>query len=177
MATIAAWKYFKHQTEWKAYLQDLVSHNDTALARAIVLIDNYQTEPERQAKESTEDNDVGWTKQDAKDMGEIADKVRNGIPLSKGELAKSRNKMKKYWRQLMLISQQQQERHHQQELAEIKEQEEQTRLQRERQFREYNKVLYECAENGKQCECGICDECPVTRGLQMRLQLGDTNEE
>lgn len=173
---VAAWKYFTHQTEWKAYLQDLVSSNDKALLRSIVLIDNLQTEPERQAKESTEDNNVGWTKQDAKDMGEIADKVRSGEQLTKGEWAKSRNKMKKYWKQLMMISKRQQEENERQQLAEIQEQQEQERMARELQFKEYNKILYECSENGKQCEYGICDECPVTRGLQMRFQLGVSDD-
>lgn len=118
---IAAWRYFTHQTEWKAYLQDLVSQNDTALLRSIILIDNLQTEPERKAKESVEDNNVGWTKQDAKEMGEIADKIRNREQLSKGELAKSRNKMKKYWKQLMVISKRQQTENEMQQLAEIQE--------------------------------------------------------
>lgn len=173
---IAAWRYFTHQTEWKAYLQDLVSQNDTALLRSIILIDNLQTEPERKAKESVEDNNVGWTKQDAKEMGEIADKIRNREQLSKGELAKSRNKMKKYWKQLMVISKWQRTENEMQQLAEIQEQKEQERISREEQFREYSRALQECSENGKPCEYGICDECPVTRGLQMRLQLGGTNE-
>lgn len=173
---IAAWRYFTHQTEWKAYLQDLVSQNDTALLRSIILIDNLQTEPERKARESVEDNNVGWTKQDAKEMGEIADKIRNREQLSKCELAKSRNKMKKYWKQLMVISKRQQTENEMQQLAEIQEQKEQERISREEQFREYSRALQECSENGKPCEYGICDECPVTRGLQMRLQLGGTNE-
>lgn len=174
--SVAAWKYFTHQTEWKAYLQDLVSQNDTALLRSIVLIDNMQTEPERQTKESIDDNNVGWTKQDAKEMGNIADKVRKGEQLTKGEWAKSRNKMKKYWKQLMQISKQQQVDSKRQQLAEQHKQEEQERISREEQFRQYNRILYECSENGKACEYGICDECPVTRGLQMRLQLGEINE-
>lgn len=173
---IAAWRYFTHQTEWKAYLQDLVSQNDSALLRSIVLIDNLQTEPERKARESTEDNNVGWTKQDAKEMGDIADKVRKGEQLTKGEWAKSRNKMKKYWKQLMQISKQQQAENERQQLAEQQEQKEQERISREEQFRQYSRALQECSESGKACEYGICDECPVTRGLQMRLQLGGTNE-
>lgn len=168
---VAAWKYFTHQTEWKAYLQDLVSQNDTALLKSIVLIDNLQTEPERNARESTEDNNVGWTKQDAKEMGDIADKVRKGEQLTKGEWAKSRNKMKKYWKQLMQISKQQQAESERKQLAEQQKQKEWERVSREEQFRQYSRALRECSENGKACEYGICDECPVTRGLQMRLRL------
>lgn len=161
---VAGWMYFTHQTEWKAYLQDLVSYNDQALLSSIVIIDSMQTETERKAKESTEDNSVGWTKQDAKDMGEIADKVRKQEALTEGELAKSRNKMRKYWKQLMMVS----IRQHggiQQSAAnkQIK-----TTSQRD-QFRQHNAALYECSEHGKACGYGICDECPVTQGLQIRL--------
>lgn len=177
---VAAWKYFTHQTEWKAYLQDLVSQNDIALLRSIVLIDNLQTEPERQARESVEDNNVGWTKQDAKEMGDIADKVRKGEQLTEGELAKSRNKMKKYWKQLMFISQKNAKQKEEAKQQKINEESEKVMLyikkERERQFRDSIRAMEECSENGKACEYGICDECPVTRGLQMRLQLGGTND-
>ena len=167
-----AWKFFTTQAQWKAYLQDLLSRNDTAVVKAIVCIDNRQTEPERSQGVSTEENGVGWTKHDAKEMGEFAKRIRNNEPLTKGELAKCRNKMKKYWKQLMDVSKQQ--------LAEKEAQEEATRkrLQTE-QFEEALEAIRKCSEEGIACEYGICDECPLTKGYQMRLGLGmeDRDEE
>lgn len=174
---VQAWRYFTTQVEWKRYLQDLLESNDAVVVKAILAVDSYQTEPERQAKESVEDNNVGWTKHDAKEMGELADKIRAGEQLSVGEMAKSRNKMKKYWRQLMLVSKRQME-------AEQKKAEEFAHQQQKiidqqvlRVFRENIRAMIECSEKGKPCDYGICDECPVTRGLQLRLMLGGTDDQ
>lgn len=153
----AGWKYFTTQQQWKNYLQDLVCEDNVALLRAIVLIDNWQTEPERKAGESTEENNVGWSKYDAKEMGAIAEKIRKCEPLEPGEVAKSRNKMKKYWKQLILISQEQQKR-----LTADQQAEAQKKVALER-FKKYTEVLRACKEDGIACEFGICDECPVTR--------------
>ena len=170
---IAGWQYFTTQKQWEAYLKDLVRTNDKALLTAIVRIDDRQTEEERAIGESTEDNLVGWTKWDAKEMGDIAQKIKRGEPLTIGELAKSRNKMQKYWKQLMYISKQQQE-----EKAKKRALEEEERINKEVQveneknkelFRQHNEMLRCCAEDGKACEYGICDECPVTQGFQMRM--------
>lgn len=173
---IAGWQYFTTQKQWEAYLKDLVRTNDKALLRAIVLIDNRQTEEERAKGESTEDNFVGWTKWDAKEMGDIAHKIKRGEPLTIGELAKSRNKMQKYWKQLMYISKQQQE---EKAKAEALEQEkklaEEARVveaqneESKERFKQHNETLRRCAEAGVACGYGICDECPVTQGFQMRM--------
>lgn len=175
MAT-AGWQYFTTQKQWEAYLKDLLKTNDKALLRAIVLIYDNQTDEEKYKGESVEDNNVGFTKWDAKEMGDIARKLKRGEPLTTGELAKSRNKMQKYWKQLMHISKRQQEQKAKTEaealeqklaeearLAEIED-----RVGRE-QFEQHNEMLRRCAEEGIACSYGICDECPVTQGLQMRM--------
>ena len=100
------WSYFTTQKQWKLYLQDLLEYSDRAVKMAILCIDDLQTETEKAAKQTIDENEVGWTKYDAEEMGLIAFKVRNGIDLTNGEFAKSRNKMKKYWKQLMYISKQ-----------------------------------------------------------------------
>lgn len=173
---IAGWMYFTHQTEWKAYLQDLVSQNDKALLRSIVLIDNLQTETERQTGESVEDNNVGWTKQDAKEMGSIAEKVRKGGRLTEGELAKSRNKMKKYWKQLMEISKRQQ--------AEKGADSEHNQVESDHIFVEDSSGQYSinlgrrtCCDEGKNCEYGICGECMASNGVQIRINLSNGYQE
>lgn len=158
------WKYFTKESEWKAYLQDLVKKSDKACCKAIVLIDGWQTELEKQQQESTEENGVGWSKYDAKEMGALADKIRKNEQLTEGELAKAKNKMQKYWKQLMYISKRQQEQRE-------KQQAEQLRQQKQKQFKESLEVIRRCAEENKMCEYGICDECPLTRGYQMRTAL------
>ena len=168
-----AWKYFTKQSEWKAYLQQLVATNDVACLKAIVCIDNRQTELERYQGESVEDNGIGWTKNDANEMGRLASKIRQNVALTKAEMAKSRNKMKKYWKQLMDISKQQMEQKEQQELAraeaEAEEKLKQEFEQRKLIFEQTLDIIQKCSEEGIACEFGICDECPVTQGYQLRF--------
>lgn len=175
---VAGWKYFTTMKQWERYLKDLLKANDKALLKAIVLIYDSQTSEEQAKGQSIEDNAIGFTKVDAEDMGAIARKIKRGEQLTKGELAKSRNKMGKYWKQLMVISKEQQraqEAREQQELNEKLAKEEiearEQDAQAQQMFREHNEVLRRCAEEGVACSYGICDECPVTQGLQMRLYV------
>lgn len=177
---MAAWEYFTSQKQWEAYLKDLLKTNDKALLKAIVLVYDNQTPEEKDKGESIEDNCIGFSKIDAKEMGDIARKIKANKALTKGELDKSRNKMQKYWKQLMIIGKQKAEskrkaaeaeelRKAEEEAIALK-QHEQERLQR---FREYHEVLRRCAEGGIACEHGICDECPITTGFQLKLDLGE----
>lgn len=171
---MSVWERFTSRKQWETYLKDLVATNDKALKRAIVLIYNNQTEEEKSKEESFEDNLSGFSKIDAKEMGEIARKILKGRELTDGEIFKSRNKMKKYWRQLMLISKKQardkkvrEQVREQMELESKIDEERSTRLDL---FREYNEALRRCVEEGISCEYGICDECPVMTGFQMRMK-------
>ena len=163
---MAAWEYFTSQKQWEAYLKDLLKTNDKALLRAIVLIYDNQTPEEKDKGESIEDNCIGFSKIDAKEMGDIARKIKANKALTKGELAKSRNKMQKYWKQLMIISKKQAEaKMAEEELATQKENAE--KLER---FRQDIETLRKCSEEGISCEYGICDECPITTGFQLRFK-------
>ena len=165
---MAAWEYFTSQKQWEAYLKDLLKTNDKALLRAIVLVyDN----------ESIEDNCIGFSKIDAKEMGDIARKIKANKALTKGELAKSRNKMQKYWKQLMIISKKQAEAKKLQEQKELEAKlaEEELAAQKEdaeklERFRQDIETLRKCSEEGISCEYGICDECPITTGFQLRFK-------
>ena len=173
---IAGWQYFTTQKQWEAYLKDLMRTNNKALLKAIVLIHDRQTEEEKAKGESTEDNFVGWTKWDAKEMGDIAKKIKREEPLTIGELAKSRNKMCKYWKQLMYISKQQQAIKNSQEPKALEQKGLQINTSEEQQLKEEHfrtslETMRRCAEEGIACEYGICDECPVTQGFQMRMIL------
>lgn len=175
----AAWKFFTTQKQWRLYLQDLVKTNDTALLRAIVLIYNNQTYEEKQSHEAKDENNIGFTKHDAKEMSEIAEKIIKGEQLTAGELAKSRNKMTKYWHQLMDISlRQQKEQESASKQPEPKKVEEPEQVAPEpdrdkvEQFKSFTEAMRKCSEDGIACEYGICDECPVVTGLQMRINVG-----
>lgn len=101
------WESFTNQKQWESYLKNLVKINDKALYKSIILIYEMQTDKERYIGESKEENGIGFTKVDAKEMSDIAKKIKQGNELTSGEIAKSRNKMQKYWKQLMIISKRQ----------------------------------------------------------------------
>ena len=168
---MAAWEYFTSQKQWEAYLKDLLKTNDKALLRAIILIYDNQTSEEKDKGESIEDNCIGFSKIDAKEMGDIARKIKANKALTKGELAKSRNKMQKYWKQLMIISKKQAEAKKLQEQKELEAQKEAIKkFERLRRFRHDIETLRKCSEEGISCEYGICDECPITTGFQLRFK-------
>lgn len=169
------WEYFTSEKQWEGYLKDLLRENDNAVRKAIMLIYARQTESEKQNRESSEDNNVGFTKHDAREMSEIAEKLQRGEGLTAGEMAKSRNKMIKYWRQLMEISieriERERQRTEEQKVLEELYREEKEKAEAKKQFELSIQIMKRCAEKGISCEYGICDECPVTQGLQMRLDL------
>lgn len=159
------WESFTNQKQWEGYIKKLLRTNDKALLRSIVLIYERQTDEEKYVNESINENSVGFSKVDAKEMGVIAQKIKRHEKLSEGELAKSRNKMQKYWKQLMVISKEkiEQRNREDQELL-FKRKEEEVRI-----FKENLEVIRRCSEEGISCDYGICDECPLTNGIQLRL--------
>lgn len=92
------------QAQWKEYLQNLVQEDEKALLRAIVVIGQYQTPEELALAETVDHNNWGWGTIDAKFFTGCYFKLLRGEALTRKELAIARNKMPKYWRQLMLIS-------------------------------------------------------------------------
>lgn len=175
---MAAWEYFTNQKQWETYLKDLLKKSDAAVVQAIVCIYDNQTDEEKSRGESIEDNNIGFSKIDAYEMGSLAKKIKRGEPLTKGELAKSRNKMQKYWKQLMVISKRKAEARKMEEQRLLDEQAEQEayelQLQKEAEteaFRHSLEILRLCVEEGKSCDYGICDECPNTIGYQMKLDI------
>lgn len=165
---MAAWEYFTSQKQWEAYLKDLLKTNDKALLRAIVLVYDNQTPEEKDKGESIENNCIGFSKIDAKEMGDIARKIKANKALTKEELAKARNKMLKYWKQLMIISKKQAEVEEDIKSAELEAQKE--NAEKLKQFKQDIETLRKCSEEGIACEYGICDECPITTGFQLRFK-------
>lgn len=150
---INIWETFTNQKQWEEYLKNLLKTNNKALFKAIVLIYDSQTEEEKRTNESVEDNKLGFSKIDAKDLSTIARKIKREEALTEGELAKSKNKMPKYWKQLMVIS-----KRNMQEQKVQKKQEKYEQLHLDH-FIGLKSEQEECFENGTACNYGICSEC------------------
>lgn len=101
---VKPWENFKTQLEWKQYLQDLVRTNDKALLRAIWVIYQRQTGEEQKTGVTTEENGMGFSKIDAEFFTQIMVQLKHGQKISNRQMAIARNKMPKYWRQLMEVS-------------------------------------------------------------------------
>ena len=147
------WETFTNQKQWKEYLKNLLKTNNKALLKAIVLIYDSQTEEEKRTNESVEDNKLGFSKIDAKDLSTVARKIKREEVLTESELAKSRNKMPKYWKQLMIISKRNMQ---EQKVKEERIKYEQLHLGN---FMNLQSEQAECFENGIACSYGICSEC------------------
>ena len=160
---MSVWENFTNQKQWETYLKNLVKNNNKALLKSIVLIYESQTQEEKAKGESIEDNCVGFSKIDAYEMGQVAKKIKSGQPLTKGEIAKSRNKMQKYWKQLMIISKKKADAKKQarnefeeilQEIALVIEKEKE-------EVEQQNEILRKCLEECTPCSYGICSECSI----------------
>jgi len=81
-----------------------VRTNDKALLRAIVVIGDRQTPEEMAMAETVDHNNRGWGAIDAPFFTPLYFRILHQQPLTRRELAIARNKMPKYWRQLMEVS-------------------------------------------------------------------------
>lgn len=92
------------QKQWREQLRELLQTNDEALRRSIVVIYRQQIPQERVLGEAIIEDKVGFTAFDAEILGSFAKQIEHGNKLSDKQMAIARNKMPKYWRQLMNIS-------------------------------------------------------------------------
>ena len=98
------WETFTNQQQWRNYLQTLVRTNDKALVRAIMVVYGRQTEHEKYYGVTVEENGMGFGKVDAEFFTSLVAQLQAGRRLSEKQLAIARNKMPKYWKQLMIVS-------------------------------------------------------------------------
>lgn len=101
---VKVWESFTNQQQWKDYLQELVRTNDRALIKSILVIYERQTDEEKYSGQTTEHNGQGFGKIDAGFFTQIVVQLKHGYPLTDRQMAVARNKMPKYWRQLMQVS-------------------------------------------------------------------------
>lgn len=174
---MAAWEYFTSQKQWEAYLKDLLKLTTKHYSELLCWYTTIKHLKRKTKVKVLRINCIGFSKIDAKEMGDIARKIKANKALTKGELAKSRNKMQKYWKQLMIISKKQAEAKKLQEQKELEAKlaEEELAAQKEdaeklERFRQDIETLRKCSEEGISCEYGICDECPITTGFQLRFK-------
>lgn len=170
-----AWQYFTSQQQWEKFLKDYLEEDDELLKRAIVLIYQYQTKEEQYAGETKVENNIGFSKIDAGPLGRIAQKIIKNDELTAGETAMARNKMKKYWRQLMNIAKD--NLIIRQEVFPGNESDTQYNATNKNHFSNVINEMNECVNNGKPCSYGICSECPVTTGFQIRMNLEELQNE
>lgn len=88
----------------KAEIQGLLERNPRAVARALVVIYEFQTADEQATSTTSHANGVGFSGRDAEFGSSLAQKVLKGWALSEKQLNAGRRMVKKYWRQLALAA-------------------------------------------------------------------------
>lgn len=88
----------------KTSIQTLLATNDKAVIRALLVIYDRQTEAEKAVGVTKEDNGIGFSGCDAEILSSFAEWYKSKGFLTPKQLAISKNKLKKYWRQLLQIS-------------------------------------------------------------------------
>jgi biotin carboxylase len=98
------WEEFTNQQQWREYIRELLAVSDKAVYKSILVIYDLQTDQEKYTGETIDHNGLGFSGIDAEDMTQMALKIQRRELLTRKELAIARNKMKKYWKQLMKVS-------------------------------------------------------------------------
>lgn len=75
-----------------------------AVERALVVIWNRQTSGEQASRSTQQQNGEGFTAADAYTLSLRAERVARGLSLSPIELDDSRERVKKYWSQLLEVA-------------------------------------------------------------------------
>ena len=98
--------------DFKKYNKDdlinLLDKSDLAVIKAVIAIMKLQTKDEIISRKSIDHNGVGFSRIDTKHMHYIVDKINGNYEnikiLSQTDIIITRNKIKKYWRQLLKIA-------------------------------------------------------------------------
>ena len=84
-------------------IKGLINRSDEAVERAILHIYRNQTFDEQQCKDTRYVNNVGFSGHDAEYLTSIAEQLKEGRGLTDRQLAICRNKIRRYWKQLIPI--------------------------------------------------------------------------
>ena len=134
--------------QWKPVLQCLMITNEENLKKCILKIYEFQTNEEKKYHIAKEENELGFNKVDAEEMSKIAEKLLRGEELTKCELAKSKNKMLKYWKQIMYVCK-----------DSLKKSEERQKALEQAKIELQIDRIKKCSEEGISCDYCMCSEC------------------
>jgi hypothetical protein len=87
----------------KESIQNLLKTNDNAVISALMRIYDRQTSDEQDVKDTRDWNSVGFTGVDAYILSSFVEGYKKYNRLTPKQMAIARNKMKKYWKQLLDI--------------------------------------------------------------------------
>lgn len=87
----------------KEKIQSLIKTNDNAVIASLMRIYDRQTQDEQDVKDTRDWNAVGFTGVDAYILSSFVESYKKYSRLSPKQMAISRNKMKKYWKQLLEV--------------------------------------------------------------------------
>ncbi len=88
----------------KAKIQALLDTKPAAVTRAVLAIYALQTSQERNAQTTQDANNVGFSAYDAPFLSDIAEKIKKGYTLSPKQFEVTKNKIRRYHRQLADIA-------------------------------------------------------------------------
>jgi|ERR1035437_1794809 hypothetical protein len=88
----------------KAYIQGLIQTNDQAVIRGLLAIYSRQTEAEKATQATKEDNKIGFSGVDGVILSSFAEWYLAKGYLSPKQLAITRNKIRRYWKQLLSVA-------------------------------------------------------------------------
>lgn len=98
------WETFTNQKQWKEYIQNLIKTNNKALIKSIQIIYKLQEDDEQYKGETVNSNGVGFSRIDAEYFTLLVQKIKYQGTISPKDVAIARNKMVKYWKQLMYVA-------------------------------------------------------------------------
>lgn len=88
----------------KSRIQALLKKSDKAVLRALIVVYQNQTPQEQHDASTIENNGAGFTGIDADILTSFVEFYEHAGFLTTSQLAIARNKMGKYWRQLLVAS-------------------------------------------------------------------------
>ena len=88
----------------KAYIQNLIATSEKAAIRALLAIYSRQTDAEKAAQVTKEQNNIGFSGADSEILSSFAEWFKAKGFLSPKQLAITKKKLARYWRQLLEIS-------------------------------------------------------------------------
>lgn len=98
------WESIKTWKQWREYIQQLLEDSDDAVMSALVRLYACQEEDERATRQSTHRNGIGFDKADAYRLSKLAAKLQSGQQISYRDIQFARAQLKKYWKQLAVMS-------------------------------------------------------------------------